>query len=210
MITFVPMKKANITVFFLLLLAKAAPANEIKAMIGMNASKYLFSDEVQSLNRQQKSGLTLGLGWDLTLNQNMKLEVNALYGQKGARASIAYTLNKTVSGIYENTSISFPFLFKYQLKKGVSPYGALGPEIVYILSHHLKIPESKENFNLTDNTRKIVLAFAVLLGYEWPIGQWGLFAEVRYNRWLSNFWIQPEASIKSESFTFLVGGIYYL
>jgi opacity protein-like surface antigen len=204
------MKKTNTILILLLLLAKAAPANEIKAMIGMNASKYLFSDEIQSLNRQQKSGLAIGMGWDLTLNQNMKLEVNALYGQKGARASIAYYLNKTISGIYENTSISFPFLFKYQLKKGASPYGALGPEFVYILSHHLKIPDSNENFNLSDTTRKIVLAFTVLLGYEWPIGQWGLFAEVRYDRWLSNFWIHPEASIKSESFTFLVGGIYYL
>lgn len=204
------MKNKIAAALFLLLLAQAAPASEIKAMIGMNSSKYLFSSETNSLNRQQKTGFGVGLGWAFNLNQNMKLEINALYSQKGAKASIAYTPNKTVSGFYTNTTIGFPFFFKYKFKEKSSPYAALGPEFVFIVSHHLKIPESGDDFDLFDNTRKFILAFNALLGYEWPIGQWGLFAEVRYSHWLSNFLIDPAATVRSESFTFLLGGVYYL
>jgi len=100
--------------------------------------------------------------------------------------------------------------FKFGNKEKASPYAALGPEFVFIVSHHLKIPESGDDFDLLDNTKKLVLAFNALLGYEWPIGQWGLFAEIRYSRWLNNFLIDPEATVKSESIAFLLGGVYYL
>lgn len=204
------MKKKFAGTLFFLFLIQTAPASEIKAMIGMNWNKYLFSGETDSLNRQQKTGFGVGLGWAFNLNQNMKLEINALYSQKGAKASLAYAPDKTVSGFYKNTTIGFPFLFKYQFKDHASPYAALGPEFIFILSHHFVVPESEDNFNLRDNTRKFVLAFNALLGYEWPIGQWGLFVEVRYNRWLTNFLIDPETKVKSESFTFSLGGVYYL
>jgi hypothetical protein len=195
---------------FLLFLVQAAPANEIKAMVGMNWSKYLFPGETDSLNSQQKTGFTTGIGWVLDLKTNIKFEINLFYSQKGSKVSLPYTTGKNVSGIYKNTTIGFPFFFKYKFKEKASPYAALGPEFVFIVSHHLKLPESGDNFDLLDNTRKFVLAFNALLGYEWPIGQWGLFAEVRYNRWLSNFLVAPEGTVKSESLSFLFGGIYYL
>ena len=81
-------KIAGVLFFFLLI--QAALASEIKAMVGMNSNKYLFSGEINSLNRQQKTGFGLGLGWAFNLNRNIKLEINALYSQKGAKASIAY------------------------------------------------------------------------------------------------------------------------
>jgi opacity protein-like surface antigen len=204
------MNKIISAVLFLFLLAQVVPASEIRALIGINSSKYLFSGEIDSLNRQQKIGGGVGLGWAFNLNQKMKLEVNALYSQKGANVSIEFTPDKTVSGYYKNTSIGFPFFFKYQFKEKASPYVALGPEFVFITAHHLIFPESKGDFDLLDITKKFVLGFNALVGYELPIGQWGLFAEVRYSRWLSNFIIDPLASVKSESFVFLLGGIYYL
>jgi hypothetical protein len=206
--TLIKMKKIILVALFFL--AQTLPASEIKVMIGPNWSKYLFSNEIFSLNRQQKSGFNLGLGWALNINQNLKLEVNALFSEKGAKASLAYAPGKMVLGTYRNTSIAFPFFFKYQLKEEASPYAALGPEIVFITSHHLLLPESGNKIDLTDNTKKFVVGFNILLGYEWPIGQWGLFVEVRYNRWISNFLIDPEATAKSETITFLLGGVYYL
>lgn len=198
------------TAFLIILLAQTVPANEFKAMVGMNSSKYLFSGEIDYLNRQQKTGFEVGFGWALNLNQKMKLEINALYSQKGANVSIEFTPDKTVSAYYKNTSIGFPFFFKYQFKEKTSPYFASGPEFIFITSHHLIFPESKGDFDLRDNTKKLVLAFNVLLGYELPIDQWGLFAEIRYNRWLSNFFVDQNATVKNEAFTFLLGGIYYL
>jgi len=204
------MKDKIAAVLFLFLLTQALPASEIKAMFGMNSSKYLFTSEIDYLNQQRKTGLSFGLGWALNLNLNIKLEINVLFSQKGAKTSLAYIPGKLLSGIYENTTIGFPFFFKYQLKDKASPYIALGPEFVFITSHHLIFPESEKDFDLRDNTKKFVLAFNAMLGYELPIGQWGLFAEVRYNRWLSNFLVDPETTVRSQSFVFMLGGIYYL
>ena len=153
------MKNKIMAALFLFLLSRAAQAGEIRVMVGPNWSKYLFSSEIDYLNRQQKSGFGIGLGWAMAVNRNMKLEVNALFGEKGAKASLEYSPGKTVPGIYKNASISFPFLFKYQLKEKATPYAALGPELVFIVSHHLRLPESGDTINIADNTRKIVLAF---------------------------------------------------
>jgi len=204
------MKKILASAIFLFLLTQTIPASEVKALFGMNSSKYLFSSEIELLNHQKKTGLVTGLGWALNLNKNFKFEIDFLYSQKGTKVSLPYATDKSIAAIYENASIGFPIFFKYQFKEKATPYVALGPEFVFLLSHHLKITESEDDFDLLDNTKKFILAFNVLLGYELPIGRWGLFAEIRYNRWLSNFFDHSEAKVKSESFVFLFGGVYYL
>lgn len=198
------------TALFLFLLTRTAQADEVKAMLGINLSKYLFSSEITFLNRQQKSGLAIGLGYAFEINPKMRLEANAVYNEKGAKTTLEYVPGKTVSGTYSNRSIALPLFFKYRLKEGATPYVALGPEFNFILAHKLTIPEYDPSFNIADNTNKFILAINVALGYELCLGQWGLFAEVRYNRWLSDLWKSPDASMKSESISFLLGGIYYL
>jgi opacity protein-like surface antigen len=209
-VTLEQMSKKILQMLLLVFLGRMAMANEVKFLIGMNSSKYLFSSEISSLNRQQKTGLATGLGWSMDIKTKLKFEINLLYSQKGAKVELPFATDKSVSGIYKNSSLSLPLFLKYQLNDKASPYAALGPEFVFILSHQLQIPASGGDFPLLDNTRKFVFAFNVLLGYEWPIGQWGFFAEVRYNRWLSNFWVDGQGSVKSEAVAILLGGIYYL
>jgi hypothetical protein len=204
------MKSKIAAVFVIVLLAQKVHPGEIKAMIGLNSSKYLFSSKVDALILQQKTGLGIGFGYAFELSQNLKLEINTFYNQKGAKASIEYTPSKTVFGFYRNTTIGFPILLKYQFKNRKLPYAAIGPEFNIIIAHHFKIPETKDDYDLSADTRKFVLAFNALLGYEIPFDQWGLFAELRYNRWLSDFFDVPEAAMKGESFSFLLGGVYYL
>jgi hypothetical protein len=204
------MKNKISAVFFLFLLAQEVPASEIKAMAGMNLGKYLFSGEITTLNRQQKTGFDFGIGWVFDLNVNLKLEVNAFYSQKGAKASLAYTPETTISGYYKNSAINFPFFLKYKFKDKASPYIAFGPEFIFVTAHHLIFPETGDNIDLIDNTKKFLLAFDALLGYEWPLGKWGMSAEIRYSRRLGNFLIDPEVKVGSESVTFLLGGVYYL
>ncbi|MBN2400669.1 PorT family protein [candidate division KSB1 bacterium] len=198
------------TVLLLFLLTQTMPANDIKVMLGLNSSTYVFSSSTDSLDQQHKSGLAFGLGWAYSLNKNMKLEINAMFNQKGAKVSIINSPNAIVSGVYKNSSIGIPCFFRYQYKEKASPYFSFGPEFVFVTSHHLFLTESNESYNLSDMTKKIILAFNALLGYEYPIGKWGLFAEIRYNYWFSNFLNDPEALVKSQSFVFLLGGVYYL
>jgi opacity protein-like surface antigen len=208
--TFKPMKKAMIAVLLTVLLAQAVPADEVKAMLGVHASKYLFSSEITSLNRQQKTGLAFGLGYAFEINPKMMLEAHAVFSEKGAKTELIYAPGKTASGTYRNQAIVLPLFFKYRLKEGASPYAAIGPEFNFILAHKLTIPEYEESFSIFDNTNKFIVAVNIALGYELPLGQWGLFAEARYNRWLSNLMKSPDASVKGESVSFLLGGVYYL
>jgi hypothetical protein len=204
------MNKRIFITFFIFLLIRAVYSSEIKALIGLNSSKYLFSNSLDSLEQQQKSGMAFGLGWAFSLNKNMELEINAMFNQKGAKVSIVDSQDTVVSGVYKNSSIGFPCFFKYKLKQKASPYFACGPEFVFITAHHLVFSENKNDFDLRAMTKKFILAFNAALGYEYSFGAWGLFAEIRYNRWLSNFLIDPEDTVKSESFVFLLGGTFYL
>jgi hypothetical protein len=203
--TFEQMMRTVAIALILLLLAFAAPASEIKALVGMNWNRYLFADESDSLNHRQKSGFGIGPGWAFHLKPRMKLEVDALFSNKGAKATLAYTPDKKISGYYTNSSIGFPVLFRYQLKETASPYAALGPEFVYIMSHQLKIPQSGDRFDLLEYTQRFLLAFHALLGYQWPVDKWGLFAEIRYSRWLGNSFSASECKVKCESVSLYVG-----
>ena len=192
-----------------LLLAQAAPADEVKAMLGIHTSKYLFSSEITSLNRQQKTGLSFSLGYAFEINPKIMLEAHAALMAKGAKVSLEYAPGATASATYGNQALALPLFFKYRLKEGATPYAAIGPEFNFILAHTLT-PEHGESVNIADNTNKFIFAINVALGYELPVGQWGLFAEARYNRWLSDLMKSPDASVKGESVSFLLGGIYYL
>lgn len=204
------MKKSMIVPLFVLLMAPAAPADEVKAMLDFHTSKYLFSSEITSLNRRQKTGLAFGLGYAFELNQKMVLEAHAVYCGKGAKTELEYAPGMTASATYSNQALALPFFFKYRLKEGATPYAAVGPEFNFILAHKLSIPAYDESFDIFDNTSKFIMAVNIAIGYELPRGQWGLFAEVRYNRWLSDLMKSPDASVKSETVSFLLGGIYYL
>ena len=151
-------------------------------------------------------GLAIGMGYALAINPNMMVEIHAIFNEKGAKTELAYAPGKTASGTYSNRAISLPLFFMYHFKEGATPYAGLGPEFSFILAHKLTIPEYDESFDITDNTNKFIVAFNVALGYELPLGQWGLFAEVRYNRGISNLLISPDASVKSESVSFRSGG----
>lgn len=206
---FLPMKRLFL-LLLLLVLARAAVDGEVKALLGIHTSKYLFSSDITSLNRQQKSGLAFGLGYAWEIAPKLKLEFQALYGEKGARTSLPYVPGKVVQGTYRNVAIAVPILFSYRFKEGATPYAAMGPEFNVILTHELTIPEYDKIFDLADNTKKIIFALNAALGYELPLGNWALFAELRYNRWLSSLLKSPDATVKSESFSVLIGGIFFL
>lgn len=185
-------------------------ADEIKAIVGMNWSKYLFSSEIESLNRRQKTGLTIGVGYGFGIAPKMKIEAGVSYNEKGAKTSLEYAPGKSASGTFSNASMTLAFFFKYFLREGASPYAGIGPEFGIVLTHKLKIPEYDDSFNIADNTNKFIAAINVALGYELPFEQWGLFAEVRYNRWLTNIFKDSAATVKIEAIAFLLGGVYYL
>jgi opacity protein-like surface antigen len=201
----------KIAVFFsLFVIWQSLPAHEVKALLGFNSSKYVFSDSTAALEQQRKSGVNFGFGWAYKLGKNMKVEIDAMFSQKGANVTISNTSESVIVGVYKNSSIGIPCFFKYQFMEKRSPYVSFGPEFVFITSHHLVLPETNADYDLSDMTKKFVLAFNAAIGYEYPLKKWTLFAEIRYNNWLGSILKDSQGTVKSESFIFLVGGIYYL
>jgi len=203
------MKKAFLTAW-LLLLAPLAPASELRGLIGVNWNKYLAAGEMTDLSWRSKSGTSIGLGWAFDLDRRLQLEVEALFSTKGAKVELAYDDSGSIPGIYQNTTIAIPVLCRFRAREGASPYAAIGPELDLILAHHLILPESGESIDLSDNTRKIIIGFDALIGYQIPVGSWKLFAELRYSRWLNSMLKLPGATVKGESFAVLLGGSFDL
>jgi hypothetical protein len=204
------MKKKLIAILFFFILNGFAWTNQIKVFAGINLNKYLFSGEINSVNHKQKMGLSGGFGYMLDINDKIILEIDACFSQKGTKTSIAYTPDKVVSGIYNNMGISFPILCIYSFKQNPSLYVGLGPELGFIISHHLKIEETDENFNLKNTTKKVFLGFNALVGYSFVFKKTWLFTEIRFNHSFSNLLIDFEATVKNETLIFLIGGIFYL
>lgn len=204
-----PMKKAIASVLFLLL-AHALAASEIKGLIGINWSKYLLAAGATDLELRNQIGSRIGLGWALDLNPQLGVEIDAVIGKRGAKTELTYAPGQSIPGNYTLTAVSVPILFKYTLKRNASPYAALGPEFAFILSHRLQLPDSQESFDLSDKTKRFMLGFEALLGYQLPAGSWKIIAELRYGRWFSNLMKPPEPQAKSESFSFLLGGVTVL
>lgn len=196
--------------FLLALLPLPLAGGGIKAILGLHNSKYLFPIDAYTLERQGATGLGFGVGYALDLAPKFQLEAHVLYGAKGAKAALAYAPDGKTEATYRNTALSLPLFISCRFRPQATPYVALGPEINLLLSHELSIPEYPEPFDLGDATRKLVFAFNAAAGYELPLGRWGLFAEIRYNRWVSDLLKGAEAAVHVEAVSFLVGGIYYL
>lgn len=209
-VTLKQMKKTLLAFFIVSFWVQTNLALEIKAMLGLNSSQYIPTSEIATLDLKSKTGLTFGLGAMVALNNKMELELNALFRQGGAKASATYGPDQLVPATYRNNALAFPIFFKYRLLRDESAYIALGPEFTFLLSHHLFFSDEEKDFNLKESSKTFVLAYTAMIGYELPVGDWSLCAEIRYSRWLSSFLRDPETGMKSKSFAFVLGGIYYL
>lgn len=202
--------KRTILLMLTLLAAQVLMADEVKALLGVQSSKYLFSGEVASLERRQKTGLSFGLGYAREIAPRLKLEGRIILGEKGAKAAIPYAPGQKALGTYHCSVLAVPLFASYRLRDGTSPYFAIGPEFDFVLSHRLRLPEYEENIDIADNTNKFMFGITAALGYGIRLERWGAFIELRYDRWLSDLWKSPEAKVRGETVGLLAGAIYYL
>ena len=176
-----------------------------RLFVGINTSKYLFSEEITQIEHKQRTALSNGLGLSFQLKERFVLEINSIFNTGGAKTQISYTPDMHFSGIYRNTNLAFPIIGKYRFLPISTPYLGIGPEFIYILSHNLEIPEMGKKYSVLDMTKRLNLGLTLIAGYEYKIKNLILFGEFRYNRWLTNFFKDATATIKSESWSFYIG-----
>ena len=141
-------------VFFIIMLVSGTYAQEFKLIIGSNYSKYgisqhIFQDEWGSEYENKissKNGFLFGGGIEFAFNENMAIEIDALYFQKGSdyklfREGVYYGKKRN----YILNVISFPILLKIKFFRASSPYILGGCEFSLILTH-----ESRETYDLLE------------------------------------------------------------
>lgn len=196
--------KASVAVLLWLFFANVLAMN-YKLFTGINTSKYLFSETITQIDHKPKTSLGLGLGISFQILDGISLEINSIYNTIGAKTQILYTPELKLTGIYRNTNLVFPILVKYRFFSFSTPYFGIGPELICILSHDLEIPEMKKKISVLDSTKKLNAGLTLVAGYEYKIGNLTFFGELSYNRWLTNFFKNTTAFVKSEAWAFYIG-----
>ena len=187
------------------------PGRRGQGHAGDPSSKYLFSSEIVSLNRQQKTGLAFGLGYAFEINPKMMLEAHvAFMATRGRKRHWSYAPGETALATYRNQVARPAALLQVppeggrlalcrhragiQLHPGAHPGSPnMGKASIFpITQRNLCLPStSRWAMNCLSASGACSPKCATTAGSR---------------TCLKN----PEASVKGESVSFLLGGIYYL
>jgi hypothetical protein len=203
--------KKSLFILLIFTLVSGAYAQKIKFIQGISLSRYSvqptrYYDSWWGIDANYKPkhmrGLIIGAGIEFALSENISLEIEELYFQKGSNVALEDpSFPDTSRWFYRLAVMSFPVLFKIKPLSGPSIYILGGGEFSVILSH------KEEDTELTENTR--AFDFGVILGYGFEIKtlKKPLFIEMRYHLGLAD--IAGENlrfnSIKTNGFAFVLG-----
>jgi hypothetical protein len=199
------MKSKIASIVFLWLLYANSLAYSYKIFAGINSGKYLFSDQVTNIEHKQRTAPSGGVGISFQLKKKFVLEINTIFDSGGAKTQIPYSTELKLNGIYRNTNLAFPIILKYRFLPISTPYLGIGPEIIYLLSHNLEIPEMEQKLNILDATKKLHFGLTLIAGYEYKIKKLTVFGELRYKHWFTTLLKDTAASVKNESWAFYLG-----
>ncbi len=193
------MKKALVSIFLLVLVTQAYPA-DFKILGGLSLSRTtgpIMREDSIYLNPPHPefgTGFVAGGGIEFSLNRNVALEVDALFLQKGSR--IGYQLS-TAHSLTRINELSVPVLIKVLFWPGTSPYILAGPEVAFVL---------------TDGTKSIDYGVVGGIGFQKRFQGFGISLEARYHHGLrelmSDDLTSPDVSIlmrKMRVFAFVLG-----
>ncbi|NQT81269.1 MAG: porin family protein [Candidatus Aminicenantes bacterium] len=151
---------------------------DFKVMGGINLSKY-NNHELNDFQSSHKLGFLGGIGFEKKITQNMLLEFDLLYFQKGSKAES--NDSPYLKSTYNLNVTSIPVLLRYQFLYGSSPYILAGLEFSFINSHE-KITEGQETINMKGMTDSSDFGYLFGCGYQIELEEdLFLFIEARWH-----------------------------
>jgi hypothetical protein len=205
------MKKGLILLGFLCFQVNTYP-QIVKMFGGLNLTKYGSSSGSESTSFSQKSGFSGGIAFAFPVSKGLSIETDLLFSRKGSGITLPYSTTQQIAGIYRYSAIGLPLMIKVDFFPGATPYFLLGPEIDFIFSHKLNLPDTQEVFDLKETTNHIGFGINSGIGFEFAIHPFALFFEFRYTIGLSNL-LSANADmekIKNTSLLLLIGGRFNL
>lgn len=178
---------------------------DFKIIGGLNLSKYNVLPKKENIDWDYKVGFLGGIGLERNFNQNLILEFDFLYFQKGSKIE-----SKDPSEMrrkYNLKAFSIPVLLRFKFLDGSSPYILGGVEFSFIISHEVTY-DRQEPIDLKENTKNIDYGMVFGLGYELEIQEYlFFFVEARYHlgqRNIINIPVEVD-SIRNNSISIVVG-----
>jgi len=196
--------KKSLFILLILTLVSGAYAQKIKFIQGISLSRYAvqptrYHDPWWGIDSDYRPeyirGLIIGVGAEFVLSENLSLEIDQLYFQKGSRVeaeNLLYPFN------FKLDVMSFPVLFKIRPPSGPPIYFLGGGEFSITLSHG----------GYTEETRMFEWGVVLGYGFDIKISEKLFCMEMRYHFGLNNILkenLQYFTSIKTNGFAFILG-----
>jgi len=164
---------------FILIIVMTSPLYaDFKIMGGINLSKYK-NHPLNNFQSSYKTGFLAGIGFEKKITQNLLLEFDLLYFQKGSKAEskdFPYLKSK-----YNLNVFSIPVLLRYQFLYSTSPYILAGLELSFINSHEKKT-EGQETIDMEDLTDPSDFGYLFGCGFQIELQEdLFFFIEARYH-----------------------------
>lgn len=172
-------RKTKRSIIFILIIVITSPLHaDFKIMGGINLSKYK-NHPLDDFQYSYKIGFLGGIGFEKKITQDLLLEFDLLYFQKGSKVESKDT--PYLKSTYNLNVISFPVLLRYQLLYGTSPYILAGLELSSINSHEKKT-EGQDAIDMKDVTDSSDFGYLFGCGYQIELEEdLFFFIEARYH-----------------------------
>jgi len=177
-----------------------------KIMGGLNLSKYTTSLEKEGCKLSYKIGFCMGGGLEIDLNENIAIEVDCFFIQKGSKIELP-----DFPGLKSNFklgTICLPVLAKVKFKRDSIFYILGGGGFSIISSHKFEINtgEEVEQVDWKDYTKGLDFGLVFGCGAEMKISEYqDFFIEGRYHHGFVNILKEIDESIKTHTILLILG-----
>ena len=182
------MKKYLFLILGIFIISKFSIGQSLKStsiLVGLNHSFLNYEKSFDKLlDKELKIGLALGLSGKFSIYQNIKLDLDVLFIQKGDKYSVVNGTEfrdlvlKTLNFISLSPVIKYIFV-----KDSYWPYLVLGPNINFLISGKAK-SDAIGSIDMKSDLNNF--SYDLILGIGFEILQYGFKSEVRYYYGLSN------------------------
>ena len=166
-----------------------------------------FSDlsiPVASGDKDYKLGFLAGAGYEVPLNGAFSLTVQALYTTGGTHVDTSETSDMTFAG----SAIAVPVMLRIKPGRGSGPFLTVGGFAGWMFSPRLEIDTDGSSSEVpisSADVRSLLYGLAAGVGFEFKLGEAGMFVNALYSYGLSNLAKTGTDEVRPSALNLLVG-----
>jgi len=198
------MKKVAVILSLVFLASLPVFGSGIKLQFGPAITSINYSEESSIpswISKNSLFQLTGGVGFELSFNTNLALEVDVMYAPGGVEYK-GTIMGSTITDTFKGYAVSVPILLKLSFMPGTTPYIIAGGVLAYTTSQTQIIDETgaytyHDEIDETSEVNRFQYGLVFGGGVEIAIASMNFLIEGRYCLGLSNLIKNPMPSTES-------------